>query len=273
MCNLHRLAPKEDLERYIRQHVAQLLLPEWPLKSDIGPFDEGLFLVPDGSAGLVGRRGQWGMIRPGQPERIEYKEHPPRKPGGKPRKEILLKNNSRIEGVAKLPAFRDAWKQGRRCLIPADWLQEPNWESGKCVWWRLKRADGLPWMVAGIWSEWTDPTTGEIVPNYAMLTFGVNDHPLLSRLHKPDRDRETGEVLPLAMQDKRGEAHIEPHSWMPWLNGSIEEAAALLVAPPDSFFDQTDAQRMDDVLSSRVSTDVGATKLAAEESEPDLFSD
>lgn len=268
MCNLHRLAPKDDLERYIRQHVAQLSLPDWPPKSDIGPFDEGLFLISDGNGGLVGRRGQWGMIRPGQPGRIEYKEHPARKPGGKPRKEALLKNNARFLSVSKQPAFRDAWKQGRRCLIPADWLQEPNWETGKCVWWRLKRADGLPWMVAGIWSEWTDLDTGEIVPNYAMLTFQVNDHPLLSRLHKPDRDRETGEPLPMPMQDKRGEAHIEPHSWMQWLEGSIDEATPLLIAPPDIFYNQADARRMDEVLAG-----VGTGTPTADRRESDLFGD
>jgi putative SOS response-associated peptidase YedK len=199
MCNLHRLTPKDDLVAYLRAQMARVRLMSWPEKLNIGPFDTGVFIVSDGEGGLEVRQGQWGMIRPGQKERIEYKERPPAKPGGKPRREPMLKNNARIESVATMPAFKDAWKQGRRCLIPADWLQEPNWESGKCVWWQLKRADGLPWMVAGIWSEWTDPSTGEIVPNYAMLTFNVNEHPLLNRLHKPERDGETGQPLPLGV--------------------------------------------------------------------------
>lgn len=249
MCNLHRLTPKDDLVAYLRAQMARVRLMSWPEKLNIGPFDTGVFVVSDGEGGLVVRQGQWGMIRPGQKERIEYKERPPTKPGGKPRREPMLKNNARIESVATLPAFKDAWKQGRRCLIPAEWLQEPNWESGKCVWWQLKRADGLLWMVAGIWSEWTDPATGEIVPNYAMLTFNVNDHPLLNRLHKPDKDRDTGATLPLEMQDKRGEAHIEPYLWTRWLDGDVNEASALLVAPSHDFYDQADAERMDEVLS------------------------
>jgi putative SOS response-associated peptidase YedK len=251
VCNLHRLAPKDDLERYIRQHVAQLSLPDWPPKSDIGPFDEGIFITSDGSGGMVGRRGQWGMIRPGQPGRIEYKEYPSKKPAGKPRKEPLLKNNSRIESIAKLPAFRDAWKQGRRCLVPCSWLQEPNWETKKCVWWRLARADHLPWMIAGIWSEWVDPDTGEVVPNFAFLTFQANEHPLLNRLHRPELDPGTRLPLPMEHQDKRAEAHIEPEHWNTWLEGNHEDALALLKAPDAAFFDQADAKRTDELLAQQ----------------------
>lgn len=250
MCNLHRLAPKDELAIYLRQHVAQLALPEWPEKLDVGPFDEGVFLVSDGAGGLKGIQGQWGMIRPGQAERIEYKEFPPKKPGGKPRREPMLKNNSRWETVAKSPAFKEAWKQGRRCLVPAEWLAEPNWETQKCVWWRLKRADGLPWMVAGIHNEWVDPQSGEVVPNFAFLTFNVNSHPLLNRLHRPELDPATRLPLPPEQQDKRGEASIAPQDWMRWLDGSVDEAQALLVPPPPDMFDLSDAHKTDELLSA-----------------------
>ncbi|WP_431288799.1 SOS response-associated peptidase family protein [Roseateles chitinivorans] len=244
------MTPKDDLVVFIRRHLGKLWLPEADApKPTVGPFDTGLFLIAADDGGLQGRLAQWGMIRPGQRERIEYKERPPAKPGGKPRREPMLKNNARVETVATSPAFRDAWKGGRRCLIPCLWLQEPNWETNKCVWWQLRRADGLPLMVAGIWSEWTDPETGELVPNFSMLTFNVNDHPLLNRLHRPERDRATGEELPLAQQDKRGEAHIEPQDWMRWLKGDIDDAKALLRPPPTEFFDQADAVRTDALLA------------------------
>lgn len=249
MCNLYHMVPKEDLEVYIRRHLVQLSLPGMlPQKPTVGPFDPGLFLRADGRAGLQGVIGQWGMIRAGQRERIEYKERPPSRPGGKPRREPMLKNNARVETVANSPAFREAWRAGRRCLIPAAWLQEPNWETGRNIWWQLRRADGLPWMVAGIWSEWTDPETGEWVPHYAMLTFNVDLHPLLNRLHRPEKDRLTGEVLPADKQDKRGTAHIEPADWAAWLCGDVDAALNLLVPPPVSVFDQSDAVATDAVL-------------------------
>ncbi len=250
MCNLYHVVPENTLDSYIRRHLGKVKLPDSypPPKLAVGPFDTGMFMVADDDGGLVGRLGQWGMIRPGQRERIEYKERPSKKPGGKPVREPMLKNNARVETVATSPAFRDSWKQGRRCLIPALWLQEPNWQTGKCTWWQLKRADAGCWMIAGIWSEWTDPETGELVPNYAMLTFNVNSHPLLSRLHKPERHRVTGEALPFEEQDKRGEAHIEPQDWMTWLKGGTDDTHGLLVPPPVEFYDQSDAIEMDRLL-------------------------
>jgi putative SOS response-associated peptidase YedK len=251
VCNLYHVAPENSLDSYIRRHLGKVKLPASypPPKLQVAPFDTGMFMVSDGDGGLEGRLAQWGMIRSGQKERIEYKERPSKKPGGKPVKEPLLKNNARLEGVAKSPAFRDAWKEGRRCLIPALWLREPNWQSTRCTWWHLSRADGLPWMVAGIWSEWTDPESGELVPNCAFLTFNVNSHPLLNRLHRPEVDRVTKRVLPLELQDKRGEAHIEPADWTTWLNGTVEEATRLLVAAPNEFYDQGEARAMDQLLA------------------------
>lgn len=257
MCNLYEMA----LDREVKLHLGRVWLPEYQPKH-VGPFDTGLFIHSNSSGELEGVLGQWGMIRPGQPGRIEYREVPSKKPGGAPLKTPMLKNNARIETVNKSPAFRDAWKQGRRCLIPATWLQEPNWETGKCIWWRLKRADGLPWMIAGLWSEWTDHETGEVVPNFAMLTFNVNSHPLLTRLHKPEVDKVTKKPLPLELQDKRAEAHIARADIEAWLHGDEETARRLLVAPATAFYDQGDARRTDEALATLASDrNAGQQKL------------
>lgn len=249
MCNSYLITADEELLRYVGRGV---YLPSYgQMKLAIGPFDQALFLKGSADeAGMAGVLGQWGMIRPGQTGRIEYKERPNKRPGGEPVKTPMLKNNARFETVAKSPAFRDAWKNGRRCLIPADLLREPNWETGKNVWWQLRRADGLPWMVAGIWSEWTDPETGELVPNYAMLTVNVDSHPLLNRLHRPEVDMVTRKPLPPEEQDKRGECHIEPKDWRTWLHGSLDEAAQLLVPAPVEMFDQSDALAIDRELAT-----------------------
>jgi len=120
--------------------------------------------------------------------------------------------------------------------------EHANWETGRNIWWHMKRADGLPWMLAGIWNEWVDPQTGELVPSYSMLTINCDDHPLLRRLHKPDPK------LPEDAQDKRAVVHVEPSDWMAWLSPSEASARALLHAQPSAFFSEGDAETTDAFL-------------------------
>ena len=151
-------------------------------------------------------------------------------------------NNARSETAASRPTYRAAWAAGQRCLIPAAWYQEPNWETGRNVWRRMARADGEPWAIAGLWSEWADPATGEIVSNFTMLTVNCDGHPLLGRLHKPDPK------LPADAQDKRSVVPLEPDQWTAWFEATPDEAMGLLLAPPTERFDLSDAQRTDQLL-------------------------
>jgi len=81
-----------------------------------------------------------------------------------------------------------------------------------------------------------------------MLTCNCDGHPLLGRLHKPERDPQTGQVLPLDQQDKRSLAHIEPNNWARWLRGTVAEAQALVSPAPLDMFDLSDAQATDQAL-------------------------
>lgn len=176
MCNLYNMAPKEDIELYFRAIV-------WGgyVHKTVGPRGSGAFLKPNADA-LQLVEGQWAMIPKGCPTRVPAV--PPKVPGGKPIP--LSTNNARLETISKARTFAPSWKAGQRCLIPATWYQEPNWQTGKNIWWQLRRADGLPWALAGLWSEWTDLETGEVVANYTMITRNCDSHPMLNRLHKPD---------------------------------------------------------------------------------------
>jgi putative SOS response-associated peptidase YedK len=131
-------------------------------------------------------------------------------------------NNARIETAATSATFKQSWARGQRCIIPAASFDEPNWESGKNQWWRFRRADGRAWGLAGLWSEWKDPATREIVPSYTMLTMNADAHPLMSRMHKPDPKLAAHE------QDKRSIIAIHHDDWDTWLQGPQDEAHSLV---------------------------------------------
>lgn len=65
--------------------------------------------------------------------------------------------NARSETVATLPSFRDAWRRGQRCIVPAEAIFEPSYETGKAVRWRIWQPGEVPTGIAGIWTSWRDP--------------------------------------------------------------------------------------------------------------------
>lgn len=197
------------------------------------PLSKGPFIRrnPDGARELV--VGQWGMIPPDSETHIPMSK--PRGPGDKPKRISTV--NARTESMTSRPTFRDPWKQGRRCIIPATSYDEPNWETKKNVWWAFRRADGAPWGLAGLWNTWTDPQSGEIWDSYTMLTMNANSHPLMSRMHKPEVDPVTKQPLPPEKQDKRSVIAIEAGDVDLWLAGTAEEARALLKLAPVEVFD------------------------------------
>jgi putative SOS response-associated peptidase YedK len=103
--------------------------------------------------------------------------------------------NSRSETAAEKPSFRDAWKRGQHCIIPADSIFEPDWRSGKAVATRIERADGEPMGIAGLWAAWKSPK-GELVHSYTMLTINADGHELMMRFHKHTDEKRMVIVLP-----------------------------------------------------------------------------
>lgn len=139
-------------------------------------------------------------------------------------------NNARFEEIETKASFKHPWQHGKRCIIPATSFDEPNWESGKNVWWSFRRADGLPWGLAGLCNTWTDKSTGEICESYTMLTLNADAHPLMSRMHKPDPK------LAPDKQDKRSVVSIELQDVDQWFHGTPDEARQLVRLTPVELF-------------------------------------
>jgi putative SOS response-associated peptidase YedK len=126
--------------------------------------------------------------------------------------------NARSETVAIKPSFRDAWKHGQRCIIPAEAFYEPDWRSGKAVPTRIARADGQPMGIAGLWSWWKS-TEGVLVHSYTMLTINAAEHRLMNQFHKPTDEKRMVVILPEG-------------DYQEWLEAPLDRIGEFLVPYP-----------------------------------------
>lgn len=212
MCNIYRPPDPNGVARHFTVDTRGLLWPGSVHLRSPGPFIRRAVDDPGYRRELV--VGQWALIPPwAKAPQLKYST-----------------NNARSEEIAGKASYKDAWARGQRCIIPAADFDEPNWESGKNVWWRFRRADGLPWGLAGLWNTWVDRATGEVHESYTMLTINADAHSLMRRMHKPDPK------LPADQQDKRSVIPIEMADVDRWLAGTVKEASALLQLAPVEVF-------------------------------------
>jgi putative SOS response-associated peptidase YedK len=122
--------------------------------------------------------------------------------------EFPLLFNARAETAAEKPAFRNAFRR-RRCLVPADsfyeWQRRGSGRGAQNVPWRVRRADGLPLAIGGLWETWIG-ADGSEVDTAAILTTPANG--TLAALH----DR-----MPLV---------IEPADFDTWLDTTERDLPA-----------------------------------------------
>ncbi|GAA5177500.1 SOS response-associated peptidase family protein [Niveibacterium umoris] len=130
---------------------------------------------------------------------------------GDPARLSRMTYNARSETVAEKPSFRNAWKQRQFGLIPVDCLYEPNYESGKAVRWRIERADGEPFALAGLWERRMNDE-GPAHWSFSMLTVNADEHPFMRQFHKPG-------------DEKRSVVVLDPDDYPGWLRARTEAEA------------------------------------------------
>jgi putative SOS response-associated peptidase YedK len=105
--------------------------------------------------------------------------------------------NARAETVATSPAFADSFRR-RRCIVPADGFYEWQRDGSIRRPFFIRRRDGQPLALAGLWSGWRDPATDSVRRTFTILTTTPNEP--IARLH----DR-----MPVV---------LEPEAWNLWLD-------------------------------------------------------
>jgi putative SOS response-associated peptidase YedK len=86
--------------------------------------------------------------------------------------------NARSETIATTPSFRDAWREGRRCLVVTDGFYE--WRKGDRQPFAIACTRGKLTVLAGLFENWHSPA-GETIRTCTVLTTEANA--LLSPLH------------------------------------------------------------------------------------------
>jgi putative SOS response-associated peptidase YedK len=86
--------------------------------------------------------------------------------------------NARAEGVDNRPAFRSAWRAGRRCLVIADGYYE--WRDADKQPFAVSLSNCGPMTLAGLWDQWRTPD-GTTLKSFAIITTKANE--LLEPLH------------------------------------------------------------------------------------------
>lgn len=153
--------------------------------------------VRNGAAGRVCEVGMFGLIPPWADVKLSRSTY-----------------NARSETVDAKPSFRDAWRNGQFCLIPAESLYEPCYESGKAVRWEFAAADALPLAIAGLWTHKPDGPDGPLA-SFTMLTINADTHPLMRRMHRPE-------------DEKRMVALLRPEHYQTWLGATPANARDFL---------------------------------------------
>lgn len=117
-------------------------------------------------------------------------------------KNVLDVNGHIIEEyIYSVPSFRDAINTGQTCLVPISGAVESCYfglSAGHVV--RFCPKDDSVMFALGIWNDWINPISGEIVPTFTLLTDAPD--PFVFR-HGHDR----------------GVIAVDPAVWNEWLDG------------------------------------------------------
>lgn len=122
--------------------------------------------------------------------------------------------NARGESIHEKPSFRDAFKS-KRCTIYVDGFFEHHHKDGKTFPYFVQAAKPAALCLGGLWSEWLDRSTGQLVNTFTIVTTPGNE--LLSRIH--NNPKLKGPRMPLILNQTDEDQ---------WLNGSPTEAGQLI---------------------------------------------
>lgn len=120
--------------------------------------------------------------------------------------------NARSETVTEKPAFRNAWRARRRCIVPASGFYEWQGDKPPKQPFAIVPRDGDCFAFAGLWEHW-QREGAEPVETFTILTREAN--------------------AAMAPMHARMPVMLPRHLYGMWLNGPAEAAASVLALPDE----------------------------------------
>jgi len=121
--------------------------------------------------------------------------------------------NARSEGITTANFWKDSFNK-RRCIVPADsFFEWQKVKSGKKPKFEFRIPSREPFGMAGVWSNWENPKTGQREPTFAILTGEAND--VMRPVHDPQP------------------TILEPRDYKEWISESEPPPVHLLRLLPD----------------------------------------
>jgi putative SOS response-associated peptidase YedK len=111
--------------------------------------------------------------------------------------------NAKIETLSEKPSYRGVIKN--RCLVIVDGFYEWQWLDAagkKKQMYEIGVANQEIFTLGGLWSEWVDKSSGEIINTYSIVTTAANE--LMSEIHN------TKKRMPVV---------LDQNTEMNWLHG------------------------------------------------------
>lgn len=133
--------------------------------------------------------------------------------------------NARIESLTEKPSFRNS--VNKRCLVLVNGFYEWKWldEKGKQKEkYRIITSDNEPFALAGLYSHWKDPSSGNEIKTYTIVTTDAN--PLMVEIHN------TKKRMPVVLQkgDEQSWLQNEDHNFFKF-PGYESDLVAELISP------------------------------------------
>lgn len=122
--------------------------------------------------------------------------------------------NARGETMFEKPSFRDAVTHGR-VIVPLDGFYEHHHKNGKTFPHFIQQENGESLLTAGLSSEWTNPSSGEIIRSMSIVTTKGNE--LMQQIHNNPKLKEAR--MPLILDTSNADT---------WLAGELTALEPLI---------------------------------------------